>query len=55
MDRPKQGFGIPIAQGLRGSVKDWAKLLLAESQKRQEGGVNKKLLRAVSQNDLAGR
>jgi len=45
VERPKQGFGIPLGVWLRGPLREWAEQLLDESRLRSEGFLNPKVVR----------
>ncbi len=49
IDRPKKGFSIPLADWLRGPLRDWADTLLDESRLNREGYFNSALIRKTWQ------
>ena len=55
VDRPKQGFSIPLAQWLRGPLRDWAENLLSDSRLREQGYLNPDLIRKKWLEHLSGR
>lgn len=54
MERPKQGFGIPLDQWLRGPLRDWAEALLADDRLRAEGYLDPGSVRAAWRRHVAG-
>lgn len=55
IERPKQGFGIPIDSWLRGPLRDWAEALLDESRLRNEGYLDARRVRLRWAQHLSGR
>jgi asparagine synthase (glutamine-hydrolysing) len=54
-ERPKQGFGIPLGDWLKGPLRPWAEDLLAESRLRQEGWLDPRIVQQRWQDHLSGR
>jgi asparagine synthase (glutamine-hydrolysing) len=53
-DRPKQGFAIPLADWLRGPLRDWAEALLDERRLVAEGFLHAAPVRRTWQEHLSG-
>jgi asparagine synthase (glutamine-hydrolysing) len=53
-DRPKMGFGVPIAQWLRSELKPWASELLDQRRLQRDGFLNASLVQRRWEQHLAG-
>ena len=55
IERPKQGFGIPLDAWLRGPLREWAEALLDEQRLRSEGYLRPEPIREKWREHLSGR
>lgn len=55
IDRPKQGFAIPLDTWLRGPLADWAETLLNENAIKQTGIINGPFVQVMWQQHLSGK
>lgn len=55
VDRPKQGFRVPIADWLRGPLRGWAEELLDARRLQQAGFFQVEMVRTTWQEHLSGR
>jgi asparagine synthase (glutamine-hydrolysing) len=54
LERPKMGFGVPLARWLAGPLRDWAEALLAPARLREGLGFDDRAVRALWQRLLGG-
>ncbi len=54
IDRPKQGFGMPVNEWLRGPLKEWAMNLLDKNNLPDEGMINGKIVRKIWNEHING-
>ena len=55
IERPKQGFAVPLDAWLRGPLRDWAEALLAPRRLQEEGFFDSTRIRAAWAEHLSGR
>lgn len=55
IERPKMGFGIPLAKWLRNDLKDWAASLLAPQKIEQQGYLNSRVVSQYWQQHQSGK
>jgi len=55
VDRPKSGFGVPVANWLRGPLREWAESLLGERRLSQDGFLNPAPIRKMWRDHLSGK
>jgi asparagine synthase (glutamine-hydrolysing) len=55
IERPKKGFSVPIADWLRGPLRDWAENLLDEKRLQKEGFLNPIPIRQKWREHLSGK
>lgn len=55
IERPKMGFGIPLAELLRGPLRDWAENLLNDRRLKEDGFFNVLLVRNKWNEHISGR
>lgn len=55
IERPKMGFGVPLASWLRGPLKEWGENLLNQKRLDEEGFFDSKIIRIKWQEHLSGK
>ena len=55
VERPKQGFAIPLGEWLRGPLREWAEELLGERRLREEGFFDPLPIRSMWQEHVNGK
>ncbi|OKH87124.1 asparagine synthase (glutamine-hydrolyzing) [Thalassospira sp. TSL5-1] len=55
INRPKTGFGVPLAEWLRGPLRDWAQDLLARTALYEDFGLDRTIIETAMKDHQAGR
>jgi len=55
IDRPKQGFGIPLGEWLRGPLREWAEDLISKERLSKEGFFEAEMVRERWNEHLSGK
>lgn len=55
VERPKAGFAVPLAQWLRGPLRDWAEPLIADARLRGDGFFDAESVRTLWREHISGR
>lgn len=55
VERPKQGFAIPVSHWLRGPLRDWAEALLSKERLEREGYLATPIIRAIWHDHVSGK
>lgn len=55
LDRPKMGFGVPMAKWLRTDLREWAENLLRDREAFEALGLNKSIVLELWQSHLSGK
>ena len=55
IERPKMGFGVPLAEWLRGPLREWSEALLDEKRLHEEGFFNVALVRQKWSEHILGK
>ena len=55
IDRPKQGFGIPLGEWLRGPLREWAEDLISKERLSKEGFFEVEMIHERWNEHLSGK
>lgn len=55
IERPKMGFGVPLAEWLRGPLREWSETLLDRARLKQEGYFDPEIVHNYWEEHLSGR